>query len=127
LSRSDPLPAAAGVPDVRREAAVARDDPLEPEDLFVPDERLARVGLFAVAAALRLARLAPLDAVLRAPPPPLFALLPAVFRPVCFRELLVVAKGSPFQDYSSPTPHSETDNRCKGSAVNELGQPPSDR
>jgi hypothetical protein len=59
---------------------------------------------------------------LRAPPPPLFALLPAVFRPVCFRELLVVAKGSPFQDYSSATPRSATDNRCKGSAAGEVGR-----
>jgi hypothetical protein len=69
--------------------------------LFVPPPELALV--------VRLARVAPVDAALVEPPllrravafvepplPALLALLPVVFRPVCFRELFVVATSPPF-------------------------------
>jgi hypothetical protein len=64
-------------------------DRLEPEDPLEPEDLLARVDL--LAAALR-------------EPPPLLALLPAVFRLVCFRELLVVATTSPLSRTNEPLP-----------------------
>ena len=78
--------------------------PLPELALLVPPPELALV--------VRLARVAPVDAALVEPPllrrpvafvepplpalPPLLALLPVVFRPVCFRELFVVATSPPF-------------------------------
>jgi hypothetical protein len=122
----DPLLEVTALPDVRRDAALRREDPplvgvdpeerlepddrLEPAEPFEPDDRFERVGLVAAGPAVRLARPAPLDAVLaEAPPPPLdavlaearpppLAVLPALFWLVRFDDLLVVATTPPFQD-----------------------------
>jgi hypothetical protein len=102
---------------------VEPEDRPEPDDfarvdlpelaLLVPLPELALlVPLPELALVVRLARVAPVDAALVEPPllrrpvafvepplpalPPLLALLPVVFRPVCFRELFVVATSPPF-------------------------------
>jgi hypothetical protein len=76
LARPAPLDAAFVDPLPPLDAAFV--DPLPPLDAAFVDPPL-RLG-----------------ATLAEPPLPLLALLPVVFRPVCFRELLVVATSPPF-------------------------------
>lgn len=102
-ARPDVPREAAARPDVPRDADAPRDDALR--DLLEPDDLLARVDFDDVEPALRLARPAPVDAALAEPPLRLLlALLPVVFRLVCFRELLVVATSPPFPGLMSRYP-----------------------
>jgi hypothetical protein len=115
VARLDGRRDAAVLPEVPPRALLVPAERLEPEDRLDPEpedrldpEDFAGVDLLAVrlVLAVRLARPAPADAA-REPPPPreaalappplaLLALLPVVFRPDCFRELLVVATSPPF-------------------------------
>ena len=102
-ARPDVSREAAARLDVPRDADAPRDDALR--DLLGPDDLLARVDFDDVEPALRLARPAPVDAALAEPPLRLLlALLPVVFRLVCFRELLVVATSPPFPGLMSRYP-----------------------